>query len=187
MSTKSFKVIPCKKSNAFAFLSLFILILTGCEQFFPDWDDIGEKGVYVNNLSNDSIIVLASVADNPWGITYPDTTLPERIIVDETQSLARMCWPPKSYDVIWYGSHRDKYFGESLSHSRDTLMLTIVLKDTLDKYGWIDVCRNYRVAVRYELSSSEVKQIRYMIPYPPQSFIHGMKMYPPYSHFQRNQ
>jgi hypothetical protein len=190
MYTKSFRgirYIRKWKSILMLVSVLSLLSLSGCEQLFPDWyDSLSERGVCFNNLSNDSLLVLSGEMGNGWGISYPDTLLPERI--PELYGNGDQYWnmSPRSIGTLWDMSGRNDRFEDCLRSAHDTLMVFVILKDTLDKYGWEDVRKNYRVAVRYELSSAEVRSIRYLIPYPPQPFIKDVKMYPSYSHFCKN-
>jgi hypothetical protein len=66
----------------------------------------------------------------------------------------------------------------------DTLSFMFLDNDTLVKYGWDYMRRNYRVLVRYDLSLDDINFLRETLTYPPTPAMQDMKMYPPYStHF----
>jgi len=62
----------------------------------------------------------------------------------------------------------------------DTLSFFILSPDTILKYGWEDVRKNYRILKRYDLSYSDVESLDFKIYYPPTQAMKHMKMYPLY-------
>jgi hypothetical protein len=67
----------------------------------------------------------------------------------------------------------------------DTISIFIFNNDTIENYSWETVQQNYKVLVRYDLSSEDVQNLynKYgitEIPYPPDYRMKNMKMYPPY-------
>jgi hypothetical protein len=67
----------------------------------------------------------------------------------------------------------------------DTLSVYIFDKDTLGRYEWNKVQKDYKVLQRYDLSIEDIHALynEYSIPeipYPPTSAMKHMKMYPPY-------
>jgi hypothetical protein len=69
--------------------------------------------------------------------------------------------------------------------SSDTLSVYYFHSDTLAKYSWEEIRRDYKVLRRYDLSVEDVKKLynKYSvpeIPYPPDARMKDMKMWPPY-------
>ncbi len=62
----------------------------------------------------------------------------------------------------------------------ETLTIYIFHTDTLNKYSWKEVCEDYLVLKRYDLSLEDLKKLNFKVPYPPSPIMRNMKMYPPY-------
>jgi hypothetical protein len=68
---------------------------------------------------------------------------------------------------------------------KDTLSLFIFHTDTLTKYSWEEIRREYKILRRYDLSIEDIHRLKNKydvpkIPYPPTEIMKNMKMYPPY-------
>ena len=114
---------------------------------------------------------------------YPDTMLPVSLIgtnfkFSDKRWALRLIYP-FSIEKTYYVNEELSSFMNSVL-PKDTLSIFFLSNDTLRKYGYIDVRENNRYLVRYDLSSSEVKQLDYTFPYPPTPEMSDMKMWPCY-------
>ena len=80
---------------------------------------------------------------------------------------------------ISFWQTRDKKWDYILKNS-DTISIFIFSVDTLEKYTWDQIKSGYKVIIRYDLSYSNIRQLNYVIPYPPNESMRNMKMYPKY-------
>ncbi len=62
----------------------------------------------------------------------------------------------------------------------DTISIYIFHTDTLNKYLWKEICEDYLVLKRYDLSLEDLKKLNFKVPHPPSPIMRNMKMYPPY-------
>ena len=69
-----------------------------------------------------------------------------------------------------------KSFFDSLP--KDTLSIFIFSTDTLNKYSWEEVRRDYKILKWYDLSYEDCKLLKFRVPYPPTPAMSRMKMYP---------
>lgn len=109
----------------------------------------------------------------PWvyDIFYPDTTLPEKNPI------------PHKFNKEYHFS-----FGEGNVHENtlfalfptDTMSVFFFDPDTLEKYEWEIIRKDYKILVRYDLSHPDLKLLKWCIFYPPTETMKKMKMYPPY-------
>ena len=144
-----------------------MLIMTGCpgRHRFYDWG--------MANNSNYDIFVFYDLylAKHP----YPDTLF--------------------SFDHTYinivnaYSSKRDMdHYPLDVIISRmpsDTLSFFFFHADTVKKYSLEMLQRDYKILVRYDLSSEDIRRLKNNygipeIPYPPDERMKNMKMYPPY-------
>lgn len=128
------------KMNLLYILSI-ILISFGCEK---PVDKV--YSIRVENSSNDTIQFYASYV-------YPDTT-----IVSEKPRL-KLAYPNK------YGHIDSKEKWEDVL-PKDTLIVFIFSKDTVDAYSWEDLRTEYNVLKRYDLSISDLEAMNWTITYP---------------------
>ncbi|NWO28348.1 hypothetical protein [Capnocytophaga sp. oral taxon 903] len=63
---------------------------------------------------------------------------------------------------------------------KDTLSIFIFSSDTLNKYSWEEVRRDYKILKRYDLSYEDCVRLNFIVPYPPTPEMSRMKMYPKY-------
>jgi hypothetical protein len=68
---------------------------------------------------------------------------------------------------------------------KDTLSIYFFSQDTLNKYSWEEIQRDYKILQRYDLSTEDIHKLKDKydvpeIPYPPTAIMKDMKMYPPY-------
>ena len=52
--------------------------------------------------------------------------------------------------------------------------------DTLAKYDWETIRKDYKILIRYDLSRQDLKKLDWCFYYPPTEEMKGMKMFPPY-------
>jgi len=106
-----------------------------------------------------------------YGIFYPDTILPESnkhlIKIDKE---AHFSFGGRGY-------HEDHFFANLPG---DTLSVFFLDPDTLARYDWAIIRRDYKILVRYDLSHNDLKKLNWCIYYPPTEAMKDMKMYPPY-------
>lgn len=63
----------------------------------------------------------------------------------------------------------------------DTLSFYFFHSDTLAKYPWEEIRKDYKVLKRYDLSIEDIQMLDYEITYPPTMAMKDIKMYPPYN------
>ena len=63
---------------------------------------------------------------------------------------------------------------------KDTLSVYFFHPDTLAKYPWETIRKDYNILKRYDLSIEDMQLLDYEIVYPPTEAMEKMKMYPPY-------
>jgi len=70
---------------------------------------------------------------------------------------------------------------------KDTLSFFFFHADTVNKYSWEIIQRDYKILRRYDLSSQDIRTLYSgekgtypEIPYPPDERMKNMRMYPPY-------
>jgi hypothetical protein len=159
-----------KKKYFSAILISSIALLSSCNCFLPNYYEID----YVNNADYD---VHYRILDNSGEDKncYPDTTISfgKRLGLVKAQS----------YFVDNIGTLPIKNYFNNIPS--DTLSVFYFHPDTLAKYSWEEIQRDYKVLQRYDLSIEDVKMLYNKnnvpkIPYPPTDAMKHMKMYPPY-------
>ncbi len=143
-----------------------ILCIQSCDWIFTDRD----YSIRMNNSSIHSIKVLLNDDDNYLAI-YPDTLISpfeERAGVEinngEVLSIA-------GGTATWEEIYKSKV-------PNDTLSIFIFHSDTLSKYTWAEIGRDYNVLQRYDLSLQDLKNVNFFLTYPPGINMNGIKMYP---------
>ncbi len=106
-------------------------------------------------------------ADAP---VYPDTTLP-----DDRNLYQRKVNPGEEFDMYEYFATWDKLIADLPG---DTLSIFIFHVDTLAKYPWEQVRRQYKILKRYDLGAEDARRLGSRITYPPDASMKGVKMYP---------
>ena len=144
-----------------------------CEGLFPQY-----YGLAIRNLSNRPIAFLIADPLNT-GIHYPDTTIPPSYFfyLEDIDSLGGL-------DFTIGTSWKDAY---QRAEIEDYLSVFIFDMDTLAKYSWEEVMKNYLIEVRYDLSWRDMIEHRgdkyprvANICYPPDSNMKNVHMYPPF-------
>ncbi|MEO1022414.1 MAG: hypothetical protein AAFW89_07705, partial [Bacteroidota bacterium] len=73
------------------------------------------------------------------------------------------------------GTWRD-YF--EVSAPSDTLSLFVFHVDTLAKYDWEGILKQYNILMRYDLSLEDLERLDFTVTYPPDKSMKGVQMYP---------
>ncbi len=84
---------------------------------------------------------------------------------------------PKTYSRFLNKIKWEVIFSDKKS---DTISIYIFHTDTFNKYSWKEICEDYLVLKRYDLSLYDLKKLNFKVPYPPSPIMRDMKMYPPY-------
>ena len=139
-------------------LCFFIIILIiGCDDSKSD-----DYNVYVKNASGQDIYACC-------GYFYPDTTFQRYIYKPEIKNNSKNIALPYNRVFVLRPEIRE-----------DTLSVFIISSDAMEKCSWNDIASDYNILCRYDLSSQDILQLDYTIPYPPSPAMKDMKMYPPY-------
>ena len=115
-------------------------------------------GVYLND-------------DEDYVALYPDTLISdfeERLGIVENGKKERVAGGSATWESIF----------ESSSVPSDTLSLFVFHVDTLAKYDWESIRKDYNILKRYDLSLEDLEQLNFTIIYPPDSSMEGVQMYP---------
>jgi hypothetical protein len=144
------------------YIIFIFLLLFSCE--WPYMDRIDP--LYIKNQSNCTISIYP--ARRGIDFVYPDTSI----------TLKYKPYPLGSFLSTNFASADWKEEIEFLP--KDTLSIFIFSTDTLNKYSWEEVRRDYKILKRYELSYEDCKLLKFRVPYPPTPAMSRMKMYPKY-------
>ncbi|UZD37510.1 hypothetical protein OL230_06490 [Capnocytophaga ochracea] len=111
-------------------------------------------------------------AGGEYGLPYPDTLLPNT----DNYIYNREIRPKKHLQQDSWRKWKDVL----KSFPKDTLSIFIFSTDTLNKYSWEEVRRDYKILRRYDLSIQDLELLDYKVYYPPTPTMSRMKMYPKY-------
>ena len=146
---------------------LFVLVAcSGCKK-----DYFGSDNASIKNMSDNNIVL---IQDYLFYDRYDnDTVLKEDFSIYETST--RIVKPgDSSIFKYWNKSHKN-----AISPT-DTFSVFILDEDVYYLCSWLDICKNYKVLSRYDLSGDDIINLQYTVPYPPSPAMKDMKMYPPY-------
>lgn len=104
------------------------------------------------------------------GNLYPDTTLLENQPV--------FISIPSNADAPAYLKVKYELFFQELPS--DTLSVFIIHSDSLAKYDWNTIRKDYNVLKRYDLSLEDLQRLNFKVPYPPKEDMKDVKMWPEY-------
>ena len=134
------------------------------------------------NYTNDSNLEVACFPsyvsmERGWYIqTYPDTAIymPQEKLFYLKPHIGHTIYSDKRVDYLM----RDC--------NVDTVSIYYFDRDTINRYGWETVQREYKVLQRYDLSIADIQHLTIRngcakIPYPPTAAMSEMRMYPPYA------
>lgn len=142
-----------------------IICAIGCKKAAMDKD----FPLYVQNHSTHSISVYLNENENHFAI-YPDTT-----ISSIQNGIVKI--PSGEKKAVAGGSASWESIFE-VSIPNDTLSLFVFHTDTLSKYSWSEIRKDYKVLKRYDLSYNDLERLNWVLNYPPTPEMGGIKMYP---------
>lgn len=146
---------------------IFIIYLSFCIQ---SCEKIGaEYPLFIQNKSHHSISAFFNDNENHKAI-YPDTSIS---IVE--QGIIHI--PKGEKEAIAGSTNWESVFEVSVPN--DTLSIFIIHSDTLAKYSWFEIRRDYNILKRYDLSYQDLERLNWNVYYPSTAEMEGIKMYPP--------
>ncbi len=147
---------------------LVTLFLNGCQ--------FGERTYKFNirNSTNDTLQYYRAHSEDYFHYVYPDTTITERKFNLSSPS-GRIL--PKSTLRLGGFSSVESVFK---TYKNDTLSFYFFNRDTLRKYPWETIRKDYNILKRYDLSIQDMQMLDYEVVYPPTEAMKDIKMYPPY-------
>ncbi len=145
-------------------LGAVIFLISSCKYFVEHFNEIR----FYNNTEHSIAYYFA--LGGKYGTFYPDK------LPDTTAYLFRGIKSADSTSIFIRRTWED-FFKDFPS---DTLSIYIFHTDTLNKYSWKEICEDYLVLKRYDLSLYDLKKLNFKVPYPPSPIMRDMKMYPPY-------
>lgn len=96
-----------------------------------------------------------------YGPFYPDTVLQQ-----DTIELSLIHVPPHSRKAFETGfNHRNIKRG-MIPYESDTLMFFLFSTDTLRKYSWEEIKRDYKILKRYDITGKELNKCDWTLTYP---------------------
>jgi hypothetical protein len=147
---------------------ILIIYITFCIQGC-NCKKFAEFPLFVQNNSTHSISVFFNDNENHKAI-YPDTSIS---IVEQ----GIIAIPKGEKEAIAGSRNWESVFEVSVPN--DTLSIFIIHSDTLAKYTWSEIRRDYNILKRYDLSFQDLERIGWKLQYPPTAEMKGIKMYPP--------
>jgi hypothetical protein len=123
-----------------------LLPISSCEDFVP-FDRV--YSFWVENKSDESISFLVSY-------NYPDTIIPDNY--NELKGVMPGSKSPYDSDEKWEDVFK--------SLPSDTLSIFIFRAKTISYYDWQLIRNNYKILKRYDISLGDLKQKKWIIPYP---------------------
>ncbi len=144
---------------------LIAIVLTSCDP--PIYSHI-----YRNNADHHLYYYRASSSE--FDFIYPDTTIRHQEV---DPNYIRGIRPRTSVNIGGFGTV-EEYFQEFLP--KDTLSVYFFHPDTLKKYPWETIRKDYNILKRYDLSIQDMQMLDYEVVYPPTEAMKDIKMYPPY-------
>lgn len=141
------------------YLLLIFVLLDSCES----WGGIQCLGLVNNSEMNVtfypySLLPISCI----YGPFYPDTILKQ----DSLSKLSLITIQPHSRFAFETGfNHRDIKKG-LIPFESDTLMFFLFSTDTLKKYTWEEIKRDYKVLKRYDITGGELNKLNWTLTYP---------------------
>ena len=125
----------------------------------------GEQGMLIENNSDLEISFYAYSLlpiSLLYGEFYPDTLLKQDTLKD--YSLSHV----KPHSQLWVGTgfnYREIKKG-IIPYYNDTLMFFVFSRDTLNKYSWEEIKRDYKILKRYDITGRQLNDQDWIITYP---------------------
>ena len=135
-----------------------LLLLFVCFVSCEPWG--GMHGIHVENNSDLEISFYSYSL--LYGQFYPDTILKQDTLKD--YSLSHV----KPHSQIWVGTgfnYREIKKG-NIPYYNDTLMFFVFSRDTLNKYSWEEIKRDYKILKRYDITGRQLNDQNWTITYP---------------------
>jgi hypothetical protein len=157
-------MIKLKNIIRISIIACFALLFQAC----PDSDFIF---LDLKNNSNDTLAVY--IADG-FHTAYPDTLL-------KNQGRLWGSFPKETSTIYGFSIAPEKIYKRL---PKDTLSIFIL--DMNNTYGikmdsiWKEMNYGKRFLRRYDMSIQDIKQLKFLLSYPPDERMRNMKMYPPY-------
>lgn len=101
------------------------------------------------------------------GYTYPDTLIPS--------NYGKLKGCP-SNSVVRYDSKKD--WDEVFKGLPSDTLSIFIFTDIVTLDNWSHVQDNYEVTIRYDLSFQDLDRLKWLVVYPPDDRMSGIKMYP---------
>lgn len=116
--------------------------------------------------------------------TYSDTTVSKRSVFLGFDSSSVKIHPGDNSFQSWgQGSCFEALFSGGGAHNllpADTLSIFIFSYDTLRKYDWETIRKEYKILKRYDLSLPDLRNLNWKVVYPPTREMENIKQFPPY-------
>lgn len=146
-------------------LLITLVIICGCKK---DFFYKGSADFY--NKSDAEVVLLRDYISYDYNPIY-DTVLDYNF---DNHRFTFIKVSPNTQFTFLYWHKEDKI------SAADTFSVFVLDKQVLDTVSWKQICSDYMVLCRYDLSGLDLKQLNSTIPYPPSPTMKDMKMYPPY-------
>ena len=132
---------------------------TGCEIFL----DVNYR-IAIQNETNDTIRFYGSY-------NYPDTAI--------SQNTPMLLYPviPHTRDYI---NSRGKKWEKVLVAPHDTMSIFILQQEVVNTYTWDEIRSKYLILKRYDLSITDLRNLNFVVTYPPTKAMKDIKQYPRY-------
>ena len=125
----------------------------------------------LKNNSSHSIGVFFNYGERYMAI-YPDTTI---WATQNGNGLAEVQSQEKKV-IAESGARWESVF--EVNVPSDTVSVFIFHSDTLSKYDWETIQKDYKILQRYDLSLEDLERLKFTLTYPPDASMAGIKMYP---------
>lgn len=152
------------KIITFSTFLLVVLITASCK--------LKLENFYTFVLINNSNVDVECYFVRPvGGYHYPDTTLLNESAVAAVEPVPSN--EQRSIGLSWEYTDFFHYLPS------DTLSIFIFDSDVYENTDWSEIRDNYNILKRYDLSLGDLERLKYVLTYPPDASMDGVRMYPP--------
>jgi hypothetical protein len=154
-----------------------LLLATGCGT--PESESCHKRITFFNNYHKDMYITSSG--------TYPDTMHVLKYppgIVSQAFLLKTPSGQSNGSAIEEFAKGCIEYYFQNRDN-RDTVMFFVFDADVLENESSQTIKDNYLVLQRYDLSLDDVRQLEWMLPFPPTEKMKYMRMYPPYGTYNK--
>ena len=155
-------------------ISKLLLILLGCSSCDPNTHEFGFE-VYTQSDREIDVCL------NMWYLGIQDILVPAYQDYDATSQYNYGFTTVEKKSVNLFIVPGSITAEEIFRMSNDTIRIFIFDADTLVKYSWEEISRNYNILQRYDLTLKDMELLKHDIYYPPTPAMRNIKMWPPYS------